>query len=48
MYLSKRICYTYEVKADLFDYIEVFYNRKRMHRTLGYKSPVEFRLMETA
>jgi len=37
-----------EVKADLFDYIEMFYNRKCMHRTLGYKSPVEFRLMETA
>ena len=25
-----------------FEYIEVFYNRKRKHSTLGYKSPVEF------
>ena len=37
-----------EVKADLFDYIEVFYNRKRMHKTLGYKSPVTFRLQKSA
>lgn len=31
-----------EAKADLFDYIEVFYNRKRRHSTLGYASPVKF------
>jgi len=31
-----------EAKADAFDYIEVFYNRKRQHSTLGYKSPVQF------
>ena len=29
-------------KADLFDYIESFYNRKRQHSTLGYVSPVKF------
>lgn len=29
-------------QADLFDYIEVFYNRKRRHSTLGYCSPVQF------
>jgi putative transposase len=28
--------------ADLFDYIEVFYNRSRRHSTLGYHSPVQF------
>ena len=33
-----------EVKADMFKYIELFYNRKRMHSTLGYMSPVEYRL----
>jgi transposase InsO family protein len=37
-----------EVKLDLFTYIELFYNRKRMHRSLGYKSPVEFRLAQAA
>jgi putative transposase len=31
-----------EAKADVFDYIEYFYNRKRRHSTLGYLSPVEF------
>lgn len=26
----------------LFDYIEAFYNRSRLHSSLGYKSPLEF------
>lgn len=29
-------------KAELFDYIEVFYNQVRMHSSLGYASPAEF------
>lgn len=33
---------SFEAKRQLFDYIEVFYNRKRMHSTLGYVSPAEF------
>jgi len=31
-----------DAKAQLFEYIEVFYNRKRMHSTLGYLSPAQF------
>ena len=31
-----------EAEADLFDYIEPFYNRKRRHSTLGYASPMKF------
>lgn len=31
-----------EAVADLFDYIEAFYNRSRRHSTLGYTSPVQF------
>ncbi len=31
-----------EAKADVFDYIERFYNPKRRHSTLGYLSPMEF------
>lgn len=31
-----------EAKRDIFEYIEVFYNRKRRHSTLGYDSPAEF------
>ena len=37
-----------EVKCDLFEYIELFYNRKRVHACLGYMSPVEYRLQHTA
>lgn len=31
-----------EAKADVFDYIERFYNTKRQHSTIGYLSPVQF------
>jgi transposase InsO family protein len=31
-----------EMRAMAFEYIEVFYNRKRLHSTLGYKSPTQF------
>ena len=31
-----------EAKADVFDYIERFYNPKRRHSTLGYLSSIEF------
>jgi transposase InsO family protein len=29
-------------RRSVFDYIEVFYNRRRRHSTLGYVSPVEY------
>jgi len=29
-------------RLAIFDYIESFYNRKRLHSALGFKSPVEF------
>ncbi len=31
-----------EAKKSLFEYIEVFYNRRRRHSYLGYISPVEY------
>jgi len=31
-----------EAKADVFDYIERFYNPRRRHSTIGYVSPMEF------
>ena len=30
-------------KAAVFDYIEVFYNRQRLHSGVGYRTPVEAR-----
>ena len=32
------------MKTDLYRYIELFYNRKCLHSTLGYMSPVAYRL----
>jgi len=31
-----------EARASVFEYIEVFYNRQRLHSTLAYKSPSHF------
>jgi putative transposase len=31
-----------QARADVFDYIERFYNSTRRHSTLGYVSPIEF------
>jgi putative transposase len=33
-----------EAKADVFDYIERFYNTKRRHSTINYMSPMEFEI----
>lgn len=37
-----------EAKADVFDYIECFYNPKRRHSTIGYVSPAVFESMQYA
>ena len=31
-----------DARQDIFEWIEVFYNRQRRHTTLGYRSPAEF------
>ena len=41
---SKRFVNREEAKKKLFEYIEVFYNRRRLHSTLNYLSPTEFEL----
>ena len=36
-----------EATQDIFEYIEVFYNRQRCHSTLGYHSPAEYEAKAT-
>jgi transposase InsO family protein len=31
-----------QARQEVFEYIEVWYNRQRRHSSLGYVSPVEF------
>lgn len=45
-WVKEKIYETFEdVKKDIFNYIEMFYNRKRRHKTLGYVSPVVYEEM---
>lgn len=36
-----------QARADVFDYIERFYNPRGRHSTLGYLSPMEFERQAT-
>ena len=31
-----------ELRTEVFDYIEIFYNRQRRHSTLGQRSPIDY------
>jgi transposase InsO family protein len=37
-----------EARAAIHDYIEVFYNRRRLHSSLGYLSPADFEAQRCA
>ena len=37
-----------QARADVFDYIERFYNPTRRHSTLGYVSPINFEKAQKA
>ena len=34
-----------QARTEIFEYIEVFYNRQRLHQSLGYVSPAQFEAM---
>lgn len=36
-----------EAKADVIDYIEMFYNSQRLHSSLGYVTPLQFEQMNS-
>ncbi|HAT4221944.1 TPA: IS3 family transposase [Clostridium perfringens] len=47
----KNIYINYEdAKKSIFEYIEVFFNSKRLHSSLGYKTPneIEFKALNVA
>jgi transposase InsO family protein len=33
-----------DAQVKIFDYIEIFYNKRRLHSVLGYMSPEQFEL----
>jgi len=35
-----------QARGAIFEYIEVFYNRNRLHQSLGYQSPSEYERMK--
>ena len=36
-----------QARAAIFEYIEIFYNRQRLHQTLNYTSPEEYETLNT-
>ena len=36
-----------ELRDAVFEYIEVFYNRQRLHSSLGYKTPASVESVES-
>jgi len=42
MVYHQRFATKAQARAAIFEYIEMFYNRKSLHAALGYVSPVQF------
>jgi putative transposase len=41
---ARRFATRAEARQAIFEYIEVLYNRRRRHSTIGYMSPVDFEM----
>ena len=39
---GRRFASRSDARARVFDYVEGFYNQKRLHSSLGYLSPAQF------
>jgi transposase InsO family protein len=37
-----------QARLEIFEYLEVYYNRKRLHSSLDYRTPNEFEAQEGA
>ena len=48
IYRRPRFASREEAKKVIFEYIEVWYNRRRLHSSLGYKSPAAFEALTAA
>lgn len=35
-----------QARGEIFEYIEVFYYRNRLHQSLGYQSPSDYEKMQ--
>jgi hypothetical protein len=45
MYLQERYATIEEIAHDVFEYVELFYDGKRIHCILGYMSFIKYRLI---
>jgi len=45
---GERFATRVQAKSQLFEYIEIYYNRQRLHSSLGYHSPAKFELSQVA
>jgi transposase InsO family protein len=45
---GERLLMRLEVKYQVFEYIEVYYNRKQLHAKFGYVSPEAFEAKKVA